>query len=134
MEVGHQPVDRRGCACPGVMKIAVSPSNGWTRPSASAALSIRRRLVVPTAITRPPAARAALMRSAVAASIRPHSACILWSSVSSALTGRKVPAPTWSVSVAWPIPAASSAAIKPGVKCSAAVGAATAPGSSANIV
>ena len=34
--------------------------------------------------------------------------------VSSALTGRKVPAPTWRVSVSWPIPAAASAAIRPG--------------------
>ena len=41
---------------------------------------------------QPPARRArALSRSAVAASIRPHSACIRWSAVSSALTGRKVP-------------------------------------------
>ena len=40
----------------------------------------------------------------MAASIRPHSACMRWSAVSSALTGRKVPAPTWSVSVAWPMP------------------------------
>ena len=88
------------------MKIAVSPSNGRMMPSSSAALSSRRRLVVPTAINRPPAARAAFSRSAVAASIRPHSACILCSSMSSALTGRKVPAPTCRVSVSRPIPRA----------------------------
>ena len=35
------------------MKIAVSPSNGRMTPSSPQALSIRRRLVVPTAMIRP---------------------------------------------------------------------------------
>src|SRR5437868_178766 len=72
------------------MKIAVSPSNGLTIPSSPVALSSKRRLVVPTAMIRPPAARAMLRRSAVAASIRPHSACMAWSAVASALIGGKV--------------------------------------------
>jgi long-chain fatty acid transport protein len=42
-----------------------------------AALSSRRRVVVPTAIRRPPLARTAFSRSAVVRSMRPHSACIL---------------------------------------------------------
>ena len=40
---------------------------------------------MPTAISRPPDARTEFSRSAVAASMRPHSACILCSSMSSAL-------------------------------------------------
>jgi hypothetical protein len=39
------------------MKIEVSPSNGRIVPSSAAALSISRSDVVPTAISRPPAAR-----------------------------------------------------------------------------
>ena len=112
----------------------LSPSKGRIRPSSPQALSSRRRLVVPTAMIRPPAVRALLSRPATLASIRPHSACIAWSPVSSALTGRKVPAPTWSVSVSFVTPASSSAAMSSGVKCSAAVGAATAPSVLANIV
>ena len=55
-------------------------------------------------------------------------------SVSSAFTGRKVPAPTCSVRRKSRAPAASTRAISSGVKCSPAVGAATAPSSRANIV
>jgi hypothetical protein len=85
--------------------------------------------VVPTAIT-PPAARAHGVEplGRAPASIRPHSACIAWSAVSSALTGRKVPAPTCSVSVSRR-PRLVERSIRRGVKCSAAVGAATAPSS-----
>jgi GntR family transcriptional regulator/MocR family aminotransferase len=43
------------------MKIAVSPSNGRIVPSSSAALSISRSDVVPTAISRAPDARAAFV-------------------------------------------------------------------------
>ena len=46
---------------------------------------------------RPPRARAALRRAPSAAETEPHSACMRWSAVSSAFTGRKVPAPTCSV-------------------------------------
>ena len=60
----------------------------------TAALSISRSEVVPTAISRLPLARASLSRAAVASSIRPHSACMRCSLTVSALTGRKVPAPT----------------------------------------
>ena len=45
-----------------------------------------------------------------------------------------VAAPTWSVSVSRATPVESSAAMSSGVKCKAAVGAATAPSSRANIV
>ena len=49
---------------PGVMKISVSPIQGRTVPSAAAALSISRIAVVPTGMTRPPAARVALISAA----------------------------------------------------------------------
>ena len=49
--------------------------------------------MVPTATMRPPRARAALSACAVSALTEPHSACIRCSAVSSAFTGRKVPAP-----------------------------------------
>ena len=53
----------------------VSPAKEWITPASSAALSSRRKLVVPTAMIRPPFARTALSRAAVSGSIRPHSAC-----------------------------------------------------------
>ena len=62
-------------------------------PSSRAALSRRRSEVVPTA-TMPPAPRARRVQAAaVAALTEPHSACMRCSPVSSAFTGRKVPAP-----------------------------------------
>ena len=91
--------------------------------------------VVPTATIRPPAARAAFSASAVAASIAPHSLCMTWPSVSSALTGRKVPAPDMQ-GHAMDRGAARGDALETrrGVKWSPAVGAATAPSRAANIV
>jgi hypothetical protein len=59
------------------MKIAVSPANGLIVPSSVAALSSSRSDVEPTATMRPPARRAALSASAVAAPTTPDSACIL---------------------------------------------------------
>ena len=82
------------------MKIAVSPENGAIMPFSSAALSRSRSDVVPTATMRPPAARAALRAAAVSFEIEPDSACMRCACVSSAFTGRKVPAPTCRVT-AW---------------------------------
>ena len=72
---------------------------GLQRPSSPAALSSSRSAVEPTATMRPPLARAALSASAVSAETVPNSACILWPAVSSAFTGRNVPAPTCSVTL-----------------------------------
>ena len=116
---------------PGVMKMSVSPAKGRRRPSSAAAASSSLSTVLPTATTRP---LAALPASAVDAGTSPDSGCIRWSSVSATRTGRKVPAPTCRVRNAVSTPRASRAAIRPGVKCRAAVGAATAPSFSANMV
>ncbi len=88
----------------------------------------------PTATTRPPAACAALMASAAAGATSPLSGPMRWSSVSSTLTGKKVPAPMCSVNRTSRTPRPGSAAIRPRVKWSPAVGAATAPGLFANRV
>ena len=57
---------------PGVIKRFVSPEKGRMRPLSSAAVSSRRRLVVPTATTRPPAARVRSTAAMAVASISPH--------------------------------------------------------------
>ena len=56
---------------PGRMNNRVSPAKGRTFPSSVAALSSRRRLVVPAATIRPPACRVAAMRPAVSAESTP---------------------------------------------------------------
>lgn len=56
-----------------------------------------RQLVVPTAMTRWPAALVSRMRRAVSSLMEYHSLCILWSEISSSCTGRKVPRPTCRV-------------------------------------
>ena len=112
------------------MKICVSPS---VTPLA-AQLSSVRTVVVPTATTRPPRARQASIAAIVDAGMRYHSACIVWSAMFSVFTGWKVPAPTWSVTSAVATPRARSPSSTPASKCSAAVGAATAPGFLANTV
>jgi len=53
------------------MNNRVSPAKGRTFPSSVAALSSRRRLVVPAATIRPPACRVAAMRPAVSAESTP---------------------------------------------------------------
>jgi hypothetical protein len=115
------------------MKMSVSPRNAAISPSA-AALSMSRSAVVPTGITLPPAARVAAISEAVAGLTSPHSACILCWSISRTVTGRKVPAPTCSVTWLSATPRAESAAIRPSSKCRLAVGAATAPGRAAQMV
>ena len=59
---------------------------------------------------RPPAARVALIWEAAASVTSPHSACIRWVVTSSTLTGRKVPAPTCSVTWVNATPRAASSA------------------------
>ncbi len=116
---------------PGVMKMSVSPIKGFRVPVARAAVSSSRMLVVPTATMRPPLALAASSRCTLASVNSPHSACITWSSVSSAFIGRNVPAPTCSVTRSMPTPLSLSVCSSASVKCSPAVGAATAPSTAA---
>ena len=120
---------------PGVMKMSVSPLHGlmapsWRRDTDSSS----RSEVVPIDTTRPPRMRVASTARAVAGETSPHSACIVWASVSSTRTGWKVPAPTCSVTPAVVMPLSASAAISSGVKCRPAVGAATEPSCLANSV
>src|SRR3546814_4294365 len=75
----------------------------------------------------PPPALMPVSRSPSGGASGPYASCMRWSSLSSADTGRKVPAPPCSVSVSVAIPASVRREIRSGVKCSAAVGAATAP-------
>lgn len=70
---------------------------GCRIPLSSAALSSKRKEVVPTAIMRLPFFFASFIILQASGEMTPYSACILWSLVSSTLTGRKVPAPTCRV-------------------------------------
>jgi hypothetical protein len=112
---------------PGRMKSRLSPRKGTIEPAA-AAVSRLRTLVVPTATTRPPAARAARMRAQAASSTSSHSACISCSSMRDTRTGWKVPAPTCRVMWTVPTPASARRSSIASSKWSPAVGAATAPG------
>ena len=86
------------------MKMRVSPL-AW--PVAAQDSSVRT-VVVPTATTRPPRARASAMACCVAAGTSYHSLCMVCSARFSVLTGWKVPAPTCSVTLARRTPRASS--------------------------
>ena len=92
-------------------------------------ISSVRQLVVPTAMTRWPAARVSLMSFAVSSLTEYHSLCIWWSSMDSSFTGRKVPRPTCSVTSAMLTPRERIVSISCGVKCKPAVGAAALPSS-----
>ena len=116
------------------MKMSVSPLAACSVPLARAADSSARTLVVPTATTRAPRARAAATAATAAAPTSNHSPCMRWSSSRSTRTGWKVPAPTCKVTWAVATPRSRSASSSGGSKCSAAVGAATAPGRAANTV
>ena len=118
---------------PGVMKISVSRLPACSAPD-KAADSSARSVVVPTATMRPPAARVRATASTVPAGTSNHSLCIACSARFSVRTGWKVPAPTCSVTLALATPRCFSAASRVSSKCSAAVGAATAPGLAANTV
>ena len=111
------------------MKISVVPLKG-----SSLELSSRRKDVVPTATMRPPRCRAAFSRATVSAETSPHSACILWSRVSSAFTGKKVPAPTCKVTNSLVYSNSFQLLHKIRREVQPAVGAATAPGCWANMV
>ena len=78
--------------------------------------------MVPTATIRPPRARASFSARAVSAETEPHSACMRCSAVSSAFTGRKVPAPTCSVTKWRLTPRSSRRRKSSSVKCRPAVG------------
>ena len=114
---------------PGYKKMSVLPLQATILPYLAHTASSVRQLVVPTATTRWPAARAALMASAAAWSTQYHSVCMWWSSMLSSLTGRKVPSPTCSVTSTMFTPLARMVSSSSGVKCSPAVGAAALPSS-----
>ncbi|MOA18885.1 hypothetical protein D3C78_1392280 [compost metagenome] len=112
------------------MKMLVSP---WVRPLWAQDSSVRT-VVVPTAITRPPRWRQRSSAASVASGMSYHSLCIWCSARFSVLTGWKVPAPTCRVTLARSTPRSAKRASTASSKCSAAVGAATAPGLLANTV
>ncbi len=89
-------------AYPGWMRSRVSPLEAGRGPArcGSAALSRARTVVVPTATTGAPRARARAIASAAAGVTTYRSACIGWSSRSCTCTGWNVPSPTCSVIVA----------------------------------
>ena len=113
------------------MKMSLAPEPAVTTfPGscvAAATVSSVRTVVEPTQKTRPPRALHALIASAASGGTVNASKSIWWSSMFSALTGRNVPGPTWSVTATRRTPFASSAAKISGVKWSPAVGAATEP-------
>ena len=100
-------------------------------PSSCATLSIVRQEVVPTHIRRPPFALRSLIISALFCVTAKCSVCITCSSILSALTGRKVPSPTWSITGTISTPISLIFCISSGVKWSPAVGAAAEPSSRA---
>ena len=75
----------------------VQPEPALSVPSAYEKLSRVRQEVVPTAMTRRPCIFASVKAAAVSSGIIQNSECIAWSSISSSLTGLKVPSPTCSV-------------------------------------
>ena len=91
-------------------------------------------VVVPTATTRRPSARARLTASAVSPGIATSSARIRWTSTRAVRTGRNVPIPTCRVSGWTSIPLARRRASSAVVKCKPAVGAAIEPSSRAYTV
>ena len=112
------------------MKMLVSPA-AW--PLAAQDSSVRT-VVVPTATTRPPRWRQRSSAASVASGTSYHSLCMRCSARFSVFTGWKVPAPTCSVTLARSMPRSARRASTASSKCSAAVGAATAPGARANTV
>ena len=127
MEIGHQHIDGAEAIARRDEDIGLAgerrdlPSRLPRFPEAAATSCRRQR-------SARRSARAALSASAVVRRYRPHSACILCPAVSSALTGRNVPAPTCRVTDPWRIVALAQRRHQiAGVKCSPAVGAATAP-------
>ena len=115
-------VSPRKTACP------VSPSADDACWSASRARCSSTRIeVVPTAMMRRPAWRASQRRVHVVASTSYASACKVAALNVCARSGWKVPSPTCRVRLSTVTPADASAASRPVVKCSPAVGAAAEP-------
>ena len=133
VEVGQQPVDDAEPVARRDEQGGLAGA-GARAPPARAPPPARAAIVVPTATTRPPRARAARSRRPSPAESNSARACIRCSAMSSTLTGWNVPAPTCSVTNARATPRASSASSIASSKCSPAVGAATAPGSRAYTV
>ena len=109
-----------------------SPSGGASVRRAAA--SSERATVVPTATTRRPSRFARAIAARASDGMRTSSGGSVWASVSSTVTGLKVPAPTASVRSAISTPPSRSAARIGSVKWRPAVGAATASGSRAKTV
>lgn len=109
------------------MKISVSPDLAGIVPSSAAADSSVLQLVVPTAITRPPAALVLLIVSAASFDILKVSVCIWCSSILSTFTGLKVPRPTCNVMLTTLTPFSLIFSSSSFVKCNPAVGAAAEP-------
>ena len=78
---------------PGVIKRSVSPENARSSPF-NAADSRTLKTVVPRAIILPPFFLVSFINEIASLVNSAHSECILWSSESEAVTGKKVPAPT----------------------------------------
>ena len=116
------------------MKSRVSPAPGLMWPPSPASVSSVRTTVVPTAQTRPPAARLWLMIRAARSLNRYDSSCIRWRPRSSLSTGLKVPGPTCRSSSASATPLSRRRSSKSRVKCNPAVGAATLPSCAAYTV
>ena len=118
---------------PGQMKISVSPWNG-SRSGFMAIVSSERRLVVPTATTRPPFFFVSVIMSHVFLLTDIHSECIECSFMLSTFTALKVPNPTCKVTKQELIPLFFRRSNKGSSKWSPAVGAAIAPGAEAYTV
>ncbi len=111
------------------MNTLVRPSSGaigsgWGDPNT---VSSTRTEVVPTATTRRPSLRAAVIRPAAWSEIAYCSVWIWWASSSSSATGRNVSSPTPRVTVTTSR-RSRSAAQSSSLKCRPAVGAAAEPG------
>ena len=110
----HWPTTRSASGVPAVrMRHASAVSDSSVRTE-----------VVPTAVIRP---HFSSRRATAARRTSKCSVCIGCRAASSSLTGKKVPAPTCSVTSSNPKPRAFIPSISSGVKCSPAVGAATDP-------
>jgi hypothetical protein len=105
-----------------VTTTSVHPSKGRSVPSASAALSMARTAVVPTATIRPPAARVAFTRAAVVAGTR---ACSGYGSSSDS----RLATPVWRTTGVTPMPLATSRVTTSGVNGRPALGISLLPGS-----
>ena len=134
VEVGQHHVDRAKAVARRDEQGGLARERTGPRRPRSLALSSRRSgSSRPRRCGRPRAAHA-LSAAAISALTLPYSGCIRCPAVSAAFTGRKVPAPTCSVTLCRAMPRSASRASSASVKCSPAVGAATDPSACANMV